>query len=169
MINILLINRHSYCFLSMSVLDGAHEYFEYNNDQDDNFIMMMMMILAVIMIFKCLLLAIDFATCYSTRYSDFSSQPYSNPTRSQKKPYSLGPAHNPSLILHLSLSPLTHCHTCYSCNSTKRTQFKPLFHSASQSDSYNSRQLAYGVVGHFHTMQPTKFFFDGLLFQVIII
>ena len=64
------------------------------------------------------------------------------------EPYS----HNPSLILHLSLNPLTHCHTCYSCNSTKRTQFKPLFHSASQSDSYNSRQLAYGVVGHFHTM-----------------
>ena len=83
MINILLINQHSYCFLSMSLLDGAHEYFEYNNDQDDNFIMMMM-ILAMIMIFKCLLSAIDFATRYSTRYSDFLSQPYSNPTRSQK-------------------------------------------------------------------------------------
>ena len=43
-----------------------------------------MMILAMIMIFKCLLSAIDFATRYSTRYSDFLSQPYSNPTRSQK-------------------------------------------------------------------------------------
>ena len=42
-----------------------------------------MMILAMIMIFKCLLSAIDFATRYSTRYSDFLSQPYSNPTRSQ--------------------------------------------------------------------------------------
>ena len=34
--------------------------------------------------FKCLFSAIDFATRYSTRYSDFLSQPYSNPTRSQK-------------------------------------------------------------------------------------
>ena len=93
MINILLINRHSYCFLSMSVLDGAHEYFDDNNDQDDNFIMMMM-ILAMIMIFKCLLLAIDFATCYSTRYLDFLSQPYSN-LFEVKKAYWLGPGHIP--------------------------------------------------------------------------
>ena len=49
---------------------------------------MMMMILAMIMIFKCLLRAIDFATRYSTRYSDFFFttllEPYSeskNPTR----------------------------------------------------------------------------------------
>ena len=46
----------------------------------------MMMLLAMIMIIKCLLPAIDFATRYSTRYSDFSSQPYLNPTRSKKKP-----------------------------------------------------------------------------------
>ena len=45
---------------------------------------MMMMILKMITMFKCLFSAIGFATCYSTRYSDFLSQPYSNPTRSQK-------------------------------------------------------------------------------------
>ena len=45
---------------------------------------MMMMILAMIMMFKCSFSAIDFATRYPTRYSDFLSQPYSNPTRSQK-------------------------------------------------------------------------------------
>ena len=67
----------------MSVLDGAHEYFDDNNDRDDNLIMMMM-ILAMIIIFKRLLSAIDFATRYSTRYSDFLPQHYSNPTRSQK-------------------------------------------------------------------------------------
>ena len=44
----------------------------------------MMMILAMIIIFNHLLSAIDFATRYSTRYSDFLPQPYSNPTRSQK-------------------------------------------------------------------------------------
>ena len=33
---------------------------------------------------KYLLSAVDFATRYSTRYSDFLLQPYSNPTRSQK-------------------------------------------------------------------------------------
>ena len=36
------------------------------------------------MMFKCLFSAIDFATRYSTRYSDFLSQPNSNPTRSKK-------------------------------------------------------------------------------------
>ena len=46
--------------------------------------LMMMMILAMIMIPKYSLSAVDFATRYSIRYSDFSSQPYSNPTRSQK-------------------------------------------------------------------------------------
>ena len=45
---------------------------------------MMMMISAMILMLKCFLSAIDFATVYSTRYSDFLSQPYSNPTRSQK-------------------------------------------------------------------------------------
>ena len=67
----------------MTVLDGAHKYHKDNNDQDDSFIMMMM-ILATIMIPKYSLPAIDFATRYSTRYSDFLSQPYSNPTRNQK-------------------------------------------------------------------------------------
>ena len=62
----------------MSALDGAHEYYN-DKDKDDNFIMMVM-IMAMIMISKYLLPAIDFAT----RYSDFLSQPYSNPTRSQK-------------------------------------------------------------------------------------
>ena len=38
----------------------------------------------MIMIIKCLLPAIDSANRYSTRYSDFLSQPYSNPTRSHK-------------------------------------------------------------------------------------
>ena len=84
MINVLLINRHSYQFTFMFVLDGVHDQYNDHDYLDDNFIMMMMMILAMIMIFKCLLSAIDFATRYSTRYSDFLSQPYSNPTRSQK-------------------------------------------------------------------------------------
>ena len=65
----------------MSVLDGAHEYHNDNNDLDDNFMMMMimMMILAIIIIYKCILPAIDFATGYSTRSSDLLStlcEPY---------------------------------------------------------------------------------------------
>ena len=40
--------------------------------------MMMMMILAMILIFRCFLSAIDFAIRYSTRYSDFLSQPFLN-------------------------------------------------------------------------------------------
>ena len=45
---------------------------------------MMTIISAMIIITKYSLPTIDFATRYSTRYSDFLLQPYSNPTRSQK-------------------------------------------------------------------------------------
>ena len=41
-------------------------------------------ITAVMIITKYSLPTVDFATRYSTRYSDFLLQPYSNPTRSQK-------------------------------------------------------------------------------------
>ena len=44
----------------------------------------MTIISAMIIITKYSLPTIDFATRYSTRYSDFLLQPYSNPTRSQK-------------------------------------------------------------------------------------
>ena len=47
---------------------------------------MMTIISAMIIITKYSLPTIDFATRYSTRYSDFLLQPYSNPTRSKKKP-----------------------------------------------------------------------------------
>ena len=46
---------------------------------------MMTIISAMIIITKYSLPTIDFATRYSTRYSDFLLQPYSNPTRSQKR------------------------------------------------------------------------------------
>ena len=42
-------------------------------------------ITAVMIITKYSLPTVDFATRYSTRYSDFLLQPYSNPTRSQKR------------------------------------------------------------------------------------
>ena len=45
---------------------------------------MMTLISAMMIITKCSLPTTDFATRYSTRYSDFLLQPYSNPTRSQK-------------------------------------------------------------------------------------
>ena len=45
---------------------------------------MMTIISAMIIITKYSLPTIDFATRYSTRYSDFLLQPYSNPTRSKK-------------------------------------------------------------------------------------
>ena len=45
---------------------------------------MMTIISAMMIITKYSLPTIDFATRYSTRYSDFLLQPYSNPTRSQK-------------------------------------------------------------------------------------
>ena len=45
---------------------------------------MMTIISAMIIITKYSLPTIDFATRYSTRYSDFLLQPYSNPTRSEK-------------------------------------------------------------------------------------
>ena len=44
----------------------------------------MTLISAMMIITKCSLPTTDFATRYSTRYSDFLLQPYSNPTRSQK-------------------------------------------------------------------------------------
>ena len=47
-------------------------------------IVMMTIISAMMMITKYSLPTIDFATRYSTRYSDFLLQPYSNPTRSKK-------------------------------------------------------------------------------------
>ena len=46
---------------------------------------MIRIITAVMIIAKYSLPTIDFATRYSTRYSDFLLQPYSNPTRSQKR------------------------------------------------------------------------------------
>lgn len=46
---------------------------------------MIRIITAVTIIAKYSLPTIDFATRYSTRYSDFLLQPYSNPTRSQKR------------------------------------------------------------------------------------
>ena len=45
---------------------------------------MITIISAMMIITKYSLPTIDFATRYSTRYSDFFLQPYSNPTRSQK-------------------------------------------------------------------------------------
>ena len=45
---------------------------------------MMALISAMMIITKYSLPTTDFATRYSTRYSDFLLQPYSNPTRSQK-------------------------------------------------------------------------------------
>ena len=42
-------------------------------------------ITAVMIITKYSLPTVDFATRYSTRYSDFLLQPYSNPTRSKKR------------------------------------------------------------------------------------
>ena len=45
---------------------------------------MIRIITAVMIIAKYSLPTIDFATRYSTRYSDFLIQPYSTPTRSQK-------------------------------------------------------------------------------------
>ena len=45
---------------------------------------MMTMISAMMIVTKYSLPTIDFATRYSTRYSDFLLQPYSNPTRSKK-------------------------------------------------------------------------------------
>ena len=48
--------------------------------------MVMIRIITVVMIItKYSLPTVDFATRYSTRYSDFLLQPYSNPTRSQKR------------------------------------------------------------------------------------
>ena len=46
---------------------------------------MIRIITAVMIITKYSLPTVDFATRYSTRYSDFLLQPYSNPTRSQKR------------------------------------------------------------------------------------
>ena len=46
---------------------------------------MIRIITAVMIIAKYSLQTIDFATRYFTRYSDFLLQPYSNPTRSQKR------------------------------------------------------------------------------------
>ena len=49
--------------------------------------MVMIRIITVVMIItKYSLPTVDFATRYSTRYSDFLLQPYSNSTRSKKKP-----------------------------------------------------------------------------------
>ena len=45
---------------------------------------MMTMISAMMIVTKYSLPTIDFATRYSTRYSDFLLQPDSNPTRSKK-------------------------------------------------------------------------------------
>ena len=42
-------------------------------------------ITVVMIITEYSLPTVDFATRYSTRYSDFLLQPYSNPTRSQKR------------------------------------------------------------------------------------
>ena len=47
---------------------------------------MMTMISAMMIVTKYSLPTIDFATRYSTRYSDFLLRPYSIPTRSKKKP-----------------------------------------------------------------------------------
>ena len=46
---------------------------------------MIRIITAVMIITKYSLPTVDFATRYSTRYSDFLLQPYSNPTRSKKR------------------------------------------------------------------------------------
>ena len=46
---------------------------------------MIRIIMAVMIITKYSLPTVDFATRYSTRYSDFLLQPYSNPTRSKKR------------------------------------------------------------------------------------
>ena len=48
-------------------------------------VVMIRIITAVMIITKYSLPTVDFATRYSTRYSDFLLQPYSNPTRSQKR------------------------------------------------------------------------------------
>ena len=45
---------------------------------------MMTLISAMMIITKYPLPTVDFATCYSTRYSSFLLQPYLNPTRSKK-------------------------------------------------------------------------------------
>ena len=82
MINV-LINQHSCQFTFMSVLDGAHEYCIYNNDQDDNSYNDDDDIDSDSDI-QIFIAGHDFATRYSTRYSDLLSQPYSNPTLSKK-------------------------------------------------------------------------------------
>ena len=57
-------------------------------------------ITAVMIITKYSLPTVDFATRYSTRYSDFLLQPYSNPTRSQKTLLVLAcPSHPDSIAL----------------------------------------------------------------------
>ena len=61
MINVLLINRHSYKLTFMPLLEGAHEYYNGKNDQDDSFIMMMM-ILEMKWISKYSWPNLDFAT-----------------------------------------------------------------------------------------------------------
>ena len=60
---------------------------------------MMTMISAMTIITKYSLPTINFASGYSTRYSDFLLQPYSNPTRSKK---SLLVCACSSIITHLS-------------------------------------------------------------------